>query len=46
MSHAEALTGTVTISIPGVTVSEYDIYEKYHNYYPDLNIVYKNMGVT
>ncbi len=39
-TEKEALTGTLIINVPNATVSEYDIYQKYHSIYPNLNIVY------
>jgi hypothetical protein len=39
-TQAEALTGTITIALEGKAVNEYDIYNKYHDIYPDLKIVY------
>ena len=40
LTHAEALQGKITISIPETSVVELDIYEKYHEAYPDLVIEY------
>jgi hypothetical protein len=42
VNTAEALTGNITIDIPGAKVSEYDIYNKYRGIYPDLKIKYGN----
>ena len=42
---AEALTGKLTLSIPGVKVNELAIYKKYVDVYPDLEIAYENMDV-
>lgn len=39
-NKADALTGTITINVPGATINEYDIYQKYHNSYPNLDIRY------
>lgn len=43
-SHAEALTGKITIQLGDVKVNELAIYQKYVNTYPDLKIEYKDMG--
>jgi hypothetical protein len=40
VSHAQALTGTITINIEGASVDELEIYEKYHDTYPDITINY------
>ena len=40
LSHAEALQGKITISVPDTSVVELDIYEKYNEIYPDLVIEY------
>ena len=40
LSHAEALQGKITISVPDTSVVELDIYEKYNEVYPDLVIEY------
>ena len=40
LTHAEALQGKITISIPDTSVVELEIYEKYHEAYPDLVIEY------
>ena len=37
---ADALIGTITINVPGATINEYNIYQKYHNSYPNLSIAY------
>lgn len=39
-SIEEALTGTITINVPNKTINEFDIYQKYHFTYPNLNIKY------
>ena len=42
----EALTGTLTINVKDASVSEYDIYQKYHSIYPNLEILYgEDVGV-
>ena len=42
---SDALTGTITIDIPGATVVELDIYNKYIEMYPNVKIQYgSNMG--
>ena len=39
--HGESLSGTITIALSSdYSVNELEIYEKYHNLYPDLNILY------
>jgi len=44
-TKAEALTGTITINIPNVAANELEIYEKYVDIYPDLEIVFSaDMG--
>ena len=44
-SHADALTGTLTLNISGAKANELAIYEKYINSYPSLKIKYgNNMG--
>ena len=44
-THAEALTGKITISITG-QVNELSIYEKYKNIYPNIEIQYDTSKVT
>ena len=39
-TEAEALTGTLTIALQNKVVNEYDIYQKYHFIYPNLEIIY------
>jgi hypothetical protein len=39
-SHAEALTGTITIDIEGASAVELEIYQKYVDIYPDVKIKY------
>jgi hypothetical protein len=39
-SHAEALTGTITIDIEGASAVELEIYQKYVDTYPDVKIKY------
>lgn len=46
MTHAEALQGKITISIPNTSVVELDIYEKYNEVYPDLVIEYNENVVN
>ena len=43
---AEALTGTLEVNIPGTTVDEFEIYNKYIASYPNLTIVFTGGGVT
>ena len=38
--HAEALTGTITIDIPGTSANELELYQKYVDIYPDITIKY------
>ena len=39
-THAEALTGTLEVNIPGTKVDELEIYRKYASIYPNLKITY------
>lgn len=43
--HADALSGTLTISIENAKVNEYAIYSKYITMYPNLKIQYSNVDV-
>ena len=45
-SSDQALTGTLTLKIPGATVSEFELYQKYHSKYPDLKIEYDTENMT
>ena len=38
--HGEALTGTITINIPGASVDDLEIYRKYIDIFPDVKIKY------
>jgi hypothetical protein len=38
--HENSLTGTIIIDIPNTTVDEFEIYNKYVGYYPNLSIKY------
>lgn len=45
-SSDQALTGTLTLKVPGATVSEFELYQKYHSKYPDLKIEYDTENMT
>ena len=45
VKREEALQGTINININGAKANEFDIYQKYHNLYPNVHIVYGS-GVT
>ena len=43
---AQALTGTITIKVPNVTVVEYDMYNKYRAMFPNITIKYDESVTT
>jgi hypothetical protein len=47
ITHANALTGVLTINIANVKVNEFAIYERYNKEFPNLKIQYgENTNVT
>ena len=44
-SHAEALTGKLVVNVGDYTVNEYQLYNRYHKIYPNLEIEYISSGV-
>ena len=42
ITHAEALSGTIMINVSNASVDQYEIYNKYHKYYPNVIIKYGN----
>jgi hypothetical protein len=41
-THAEALTGKITIDVGDLKINEFTLYNKYHGTYPNLEIEYKS----
>jgi hypothetical protein len=46
ISHAEALSGTITINIPSININEYAIYSRYIDLFPNLVIKFEGNNIT
>jgi hypothetical protein len=43
---AQSISGKITINIPGLTVNEYDIYKKYKETFPNVEIIFGDKITT